>query len=1350
MPKYIRILVKNFWRIFAVMLIASAVLVQLGRELSPLVGDYRDSFSTYLSETLGVNVTIDALQAQWSGLTPQLRLSGLQLSSDDDVAILSIREATAELGLLRSLWQWELAWGQVSLADIEASFIQAEDGGWGIAGLAQTTAADTSATIDDPLDVFLLGRHIEIHRAMLRFEFVTGHETEVEVPHILLENSRTFHRLTAGLTLDGRADTARLVLEGRGDPRDKDSFQARGYLKLHSFPLEKPVAALARQVWQNLPDGQWREGHTLDLEMWIETAGGGGYDLQGLINIDGVPWAPTSYPDGPTEPGLDLPQHLSSAVTGRWTGAGGWRLALQDAQLAWPGNRSPNFNLVVSAGPDQSLNVQTDKLVLADWLALASRHGYLRGRLAQVLETLEPRGALHHVQLQLDLGGDATDFTLKANLGQVSVAAWQGAPALEQVDGYIEAGKRGGVVELDARQGFSMHYPTIYTEPLAYQSAHGQVAWQLRPENNSIYINSGPLAMRGDDGLVNGYFHIYLPWEKDTAPSNMTLVIGLQNSEAKYHKKYVPFTVAEPLREWLDRSLGSGRIEQGGFIYQGSLAKGKGAGRALQLYLDIKDATLNYHPDWPALTEVDAVLNMNDLKVDVAVQEARLYGSRLGPTLVAVAPNPMGQGSLLGVKGTVVGDAADGLRVLRESMIRRYVDDSFDQWRMQGDMRADITLSIPLVAGEPGELHQVRVDLADTDLSMDELKLGFTGLQGRINYSSVDGIKAQKVSGVLWDKPVSLSIENPANADGGRDTVVDLRGSVATETLAHWSRTPELLFTEGDLPYLARLRIPPRDADRDYDALLNVSSNMQGVAVDLPAPYGKPADTARPLQVLIPIRDGESRYDVRYGELAHGLFLESGGRIVKGAVGLGSKAVLPAAAGTLALTGRAGEVIFDEWAEVIERYQVYESQIAALDQAGEEGGAKQQAQAITTEVDLLIGNLRLSDLELEALRVSGKSQTDGWRLKLANQTLAGNLGWYGDERPLALELEYLRLPAAEDEGETQSDAETTRSDPLAGWNLDEAIAVDFSTREFSIGTDDYGSWSFLLRPRDNGVLVSDLRASVRGADIRGMQDNTGARLLWQRRDGGHVSQFSGRLMAADLGAVLQQWQQPKLIESTSAVFEMDFEWPGSPAALGIKELSGKLRSKLTKGRFISGGGTGNNPLLRLLGLFNFDTWARRLKLDFSDLLKDGMAYDEISSEMEFDQGTVYLLEPMRVKTPSSKLQMAGTIDLDHEQLDATLVATLPVGGNLTLLAAFAAGLPAAAGVYVASKIFKKQVDKVASVSYSMSGDWGDPKFQFERLFDDKAAKRAGEDTRKEAETNGQTPPAQTEQREGSS
>ena len=131
------------------------------------------------------------------------------------------------------------------------------------------------------------------------------------------------------------------------------------------------------------------------------------------------------------------------------------------------------------------------------------------------------------------------------------MGAWHGAPAVSQVDGYVQSDARRGFVELDSRSGFSMHYTTIYKEPQAFDSARGQVVWTLNPEDNTIYVNSGLIELVKGQTEVAGYMHLYMPWQAQTEPSELTLFIGMRNEVAANHYKYVPFVVGKPLLNWL-------------------------------------------------------------------------------------------------------------------------------------------------------------------------------------------------------------------------------------------------------------------------------------------------------------------------------------------------------------------------------------------------------------------------------------------------------------------------------------------------------------------------------------------------------------------------------------------------------------------------------------------------------------------------------------------------------------------------------------------------------------------------------------------------------------------------------
>ena len=113
---------------------------------------------------------------------------------------------------------------------------------------------------------------------------------------------------------------------------------------------------------------------------------------------------------------------------------------------------------------------------------------------------------------------------------------------------------------------------------------------------------------------------------------------------------------------------------------------------------------------------------------------------------------------------------------------------------------------------------------------------------------------------------------------------------------------------------------------------------------------------------------------------------------------------------------------------------------------------------------------------------------------------------------------------------------------------------------------------------------------------------------------------------------------------------------------------------------------------------------------------------------------------MDVKGGSS-FQFSGVSDVAAQSLQGELVATLPVANNLPWMAALAASLPVAAGVFVVSKVFNKQMNRLSSAVYSIDGTWDDPKVKFDHIFDDskRRAKSAGPAVADEAPT----PAAQT-------
>ncbi len=1366
MSRALRYLLRKFYFLIAIALISLAVLVQLGRSLSPLVADYREPLVDYLSTEFNAEVQLGSLTAEWDGLKPVLDIRDLRISSQADEPILQLGGGRMRLDLLRSLFNWRPVWRHLKLEGMDLVFAQTREGFWRIPGLPDDGAVTPEAVqLDTLVDMLLLASRIEFQSSRLTFRFYSGEEISLESPELLLQNQRGFHRLTLDIDVQESKQAAYLIVEGFGDPRDQAGFRANAYLRFQNFPTREPLAATLAILLGGVTEPYMRGEGLLNAELWFNTRSrGNGLDIAGNLELQ------TLYvPLWEQEYRLD---RFATRVKGHWLRNGQWLLTLPGISADLAHSRVEEVNLSVSAeGPGAPLELQLDRLQLANWVAVMDQAGALgQGGLRNVVRTLSPQGQLRdlHMTLPLDKPGD---WQINALAEQLSTQAWRGVPALTGVDGHVQVGQRGGFINLDARSGFSAHFDPTYAQPMAYEQASGQVAWHLEPENKRIYVNSGALELRRGDEALRGYLWLSLPWG---IPGDVDLYlhIGARQLAAALYAKYVPATLPDPLLDWLHTSLGeprNGQVTQGGFIFRGTLNTPNNMARSHQLYLDVEDADLDYHRDWPDLRQVSGRLLVDDNQVRAQLTAGRLYDSQLKEARVFAAPHAEGEGMLLEVDGQLAGKAGDGLRLLRESPLRRTVGDAMDSWRLQGDYQASLNLAIPLRADQTGGRHRVVVDLDAPALDMGNFRLTLNDIKGRIRVDESNGLSSDNLEARLFGEPIRFSLDSLREQLPGQPdqtfTRIGLSGQTPVESLAAWTRSPELLFLQGKLGHETTIDLIPRagaDAGDAADPLLarvTLTSDLRDLAVRLPEPLGKPADETGNLTLQLDIHQQTRRVALDYGPptsplLQARLRLQGEDELLNANIALGARARLPAEPQFL-LSGYLPSLQLDDWRQVQARYLQYRERLQAPANANAEAGGDVlytgRLAGLPLRLDLTLGSHVLGPLKLEDLSLTAWHEGSYWHLNFANPMLVGHLEWPLDTRqPMAITLQELHITRQllGDENAPPLASETELSISLLEerpqFHPRDLPRADISLGALYLDELNYGSWSLELHPDERGALFDNIRGQVRGLRVQGLKSHdtpangqaaaleTGAKLYWVVDGQGARTRFMGSLTADNLADVMAAWDKPDMIDSSSASFQVDLTWPGAPGEFALVNLEGQMDLLLTDGRFKRGAGAGEG-ILRLLSLVNFDTLARRLRLDFSDLYKSGLAYDQVRGRMEFSGGMLYLAEPLQVQGPSSRMQMAGTINLRDETIDARLIAALPVAGNLTFWAAIATGLPAAAGIFLVSKLFRKQVDQATSVSYRIQGDWDNPRMRFDRLFESEASLRSSVTNRREDE-----------------
>jgi uncharacterized protein (TIGR02099 family) len=1249
-------------------LVLAALYVSLGRELVPLVAEYRLDLEDRASAQLGVPVRIGRLEGRWQGFAPLLVAHDVRLG-DEEGEGLSLERVQLVPDVGASLMARQPRIAHLQFDGVQLNVQQTVDGNWQLQGLPRREGPAP--------DVEQLLKQLQVvHRISLLDSRVVVQSLERE-PLLLSYVNLSLRYGSNSQRLDGRlllpdGQPVALNLRTRMQPETWREAESQLYL---SLPQSDWATWLPKSLF-----GDWQVQHLqAGGELWLE---GRGLALRkGAVRLH----APQLVGGQPRQAAVTLKNVAFNAFFDQ--GRQGVRAQIDSLALTHGERRIGELHLNLRqtevGEADERWALSADRLDLAAWAPLVEALVPMPGHAREVLVALAPVGAVSNLLLDYypqREGAERLQFA--ANLNKVGIQAYQGAPAAENVSGSASGNMFKGELRLNA-EDFALHFDQLFPKPWRYRHAQARLSWDW--SETGLTLRSPYIRIDGEEGQIAGDMLIRLLRDPE-AEDYMDLRVGLSDGDAAYTEKYLPSLspgMSAELDHWLKTAIRAGQVEEGYFQYQGSLNKGAPLGaRSLSLFFKVRDAELAFQPGWPSLREGAGEVLIEDDAVHVRLQSGRLLDSQVNDVTANIPLLHDGKPPRLLLEGEVQSSLGDAIRLLQEAPLG--TSDIFAGWQGEGPLAGKLQLDIPLQkGGKPG----VVVDFAteDASLRLPNPDLQLSKVQGAFRFDSAKGLSAPQVRAEVFGRQVSGKI-SAEGARGQERTVFDLRGQVQVDTLSQWLGGPQKLPVSGLLPYRLNLTL---DGD---DSKLRVDSNLRGVAIDLPAPFGKLAAQERAASWRMTFAGRERRYWADYGGLASlnlaapaGALADGRGELVLG----GGAAGLPPGKG-LRVRGRLEELDLEAWKQLGSNHPI---QVDA------------DSQRLLRSARLDIERFRGFGQEVDQVAVSLEREGQGWAVQIDSELTAGRVLLPDAEgMPIRVDLQHVRLPAPDPDAEKVADA----PDPLADFDPSRMPSLDISIQRVERGDKVLGAWSLKVRPEARGVRFDELDLDLQGLKIGGSAG-------WRGTPGNTRSWYKGRLQGKDLGAVLQAWDFAPSVTSESFRVDVDGNWPGSPAWFSFKRLSGNLDPSLRKGQFVEV--QGSAQALRVFGLLNFNSIGRRLRLDFSDLLGKGLSYDRVKGNLQATNGLFVTREPITMTGPSSNLELNGNLDMRDERVDAKLLVTLPVTNNLPL-AALIVGAPAIGGaLFVADKLLGDKVARFASVQYDVKGPLQDPEITFDKPFE---------------------------------
>jgi len=341
-----------------------------------------------------------------------------------------------------------------------------------------------------------------------------------------------------------------------------------------------------------------------------------------------------------------------------------------------------------------------------------------------------------------------------------------------------------------------------------------------------------------------------------------------------------------------------------------------------------------------------------------------------------------------------------------------------------------------------------------------------------------------------------------------------------------------------------------------------------------------------------------------------------------------------------------------------------------------------------TGANLAFGTLDVFGRRINNLNITAKSITDGWQTSLQSREITGDALWLrSGHGKIVARLKSLTAPAA---------APAKLSEPdSASKQETEYPALDIVAEEFEVEQKKLGRLELLASQQGNDWIIEKLRISNADSVLTG----TGEWNNWKFRP---VTKLNLSWEINDIGNTLERFGYPEAIKGGNADMTAQLRWPGSPHEFNVAELGGNMQLDAKHGQFLKiQPGVG-----RLFSVLSLQNLPRRLSFDFRDVFSAGFTFDNIGGNVRIDRG-IMRSDDFKMEGPAAKVALSGETDLNRETQNLHIKVTPSISDSLSL-AAFAGGPAVGAAAWVAQKLLKDPLNKIAAYEYDLVGTWDNP------------------------------------------
>ena len=1028
--------------------------------------------------------------------------------------------------------------------------------------------------------------------------------------------------------------------------------------------------------------------------------------------------------------------------------------------LQWPGGNLALVHASGTRGTPAHTTLKADRLDLAALARIAGRLP-LEPSAHALMASLAPRGLVETLDARwqgpLD---DTSAFSAKGRVADLSVAALPaavaasggqagsgaqalpGRPGLSGATVDFNLTQAGGQASVKIAKG-ALDLPGVFEEsrlPLDQLSVQAQ--WKSAGEKIDLQLRD----LKFENADVQGQAQV--GWRTDDAsagppeagesadrrfPGILDLQGSLSRADGSRVHRYLPLVLGDEARRYVRDAVVKGQVSDVKFKVKGPvwhLPFADPAQGDFQVSAKMRNGYFVYVPKalqppgaapWPALTELNGELLFSRASLDIkgaSGKIAGLPGLQLvkGEARIADLEHHPAVEVAVDLKGAL----SDALGFVNTSPVGAMTEHALTGATAGGVADYRFRLRLPINEIDKSTVEGV-VTLPGNDLRfrpqaplLSQLKgvvnltgQGFTvaGAQGRLLGGEVriDGGTRPLASATGPRTSVAFRAQGTVTADGLRQAPeLGLAPGVAAHISGSAAYNATLLFRQGVPEFM-------------------VSSSLQGMALNLPAPLAKTAETVLPLRFenqLVPgsMDAGQALQDqlsLSIGQVAAVTYLRdiSGpqARVLRGSIGVGLDAgeAAPAPQTGVGAHVNLAALDLDAWEDILGQA----AGAAAAQPAAAASAPAGPSAAMSYLPNVLAIRARQLKVQGRSLNnvVAGASR-DGlnWRANIEAAELGGYVefrqpGAQGAGRVYA-RLARLRLAAAE-----ASEVEALLDEQPASIPALDIVVEELELRGKKLGRVEIEAVNRGSTPAEGGLRewrLNKFNVALPEAVLTATGNwaalPTGPRAALPLNERRRAT-MDFRLDIADSGKLLARFGMDGVIRRGKGMLQGQVAWMGSPLSLDYPSLNGELHVDVASGQFMKA----DPGIAKLLGVLSLQALPRRLTLDFRDVFSQGFAFDFIRGDVTIRRG-VAQTNNLQMSGVNAAVLMEGQANIADETQSLKVVVVPEINAGTASLIATAINPVIGLGSFLAQMFLRRPLMEAATQEFQIDGSWYDP------------------------------------------